>query len=66
MKQVLDVLRRGKLYAKMAKCEFAKTYLVYLVHIIGGGQQRIDPSKVEFIVNWPRPKKVMEVRSFLV
>ena len=26
---------------------------------------RIDPSKVESLVNWPTPKTVTEVRSFL-
>jgi len=49
----------------MSKCEFGKTSLVYLCHIIGGGELKIDPSKVDFIVNWPRPKTITEVRSFL-
>ena len=53
LKKVLDVLRKEKLYVKMAKCEFAKTSLVYLGHIIGGGHLRVDPAKVAVIVNWP-------------
>ena len=36
VKIFLDVLRKEKLYVKMSKCEFAKTSLVYLCHIIGG------------------------------
>ena len=47
----LDILRKEKLYVKMSKCEFAKTSLVYLGHIIGGGHLRVDPSKVVVIVN---------------
>ena len=39
--------------------------MVYLGHIVGGGELKIDPSKVEAIVNWPTPKSVTEVRSFL-
>ena len=39
--------------------------MVYLGHIVGGGTLRIDPSKVEAIVNWPTPKSITEVRSFL-
>ena len=34
-------------------------------HIVGGGELKIDPSKVEVIVNWPKPKSATEVRSFL-
>ena len=49
----------------MSKCEFGKTSLVYLGHIVGGGELRIDPYKVEAIVNWPTPKIVTKVRSFL-
>ena len=65
VKQVLDTLQREKLYIKLSKCEFGKTALVYLGHIIGGGQLKIDPSKVDVIVNWSEPKSVIEVRSFL-
>jgi hypothetical protein len=39
----------------MSKCEFGKTSLVYLGYIVGNGQLKIDPSKVEVIVNWPKP-----------
>jgi hypothetical protein len=31
-------LQREKLYVKFSKCEFGKTALVYLGHIVGGGQ----------------------------
>ena len=65
VKKVLDVLRKEKLYVKMSKCEFAKTSLVYLGHILGGGHLRVDPAKVAVIVNWPRPNTVTEIRSFL-
>ena len=65
VKRVLDVLKKEKLFLKMSKCEFRKTSLVYLGHIVGGGELRIDPSKVEAIVNWPTPKSITEARSFL-
>lgn len=49
----------------MSNCEFRKTSLVYLGNIVGGGELKIDPSKVDVIVNWPKPNNVIEVRRFL-
>eukprot|EP00253_Pinus_taeda_P008076 PITA_08076 len=65
VKQTLDVLDREKLYVKLSKCEFGKTSLNYLGHIVGGGELKIDPSKVVVIMNWPKPKSATEVRSLL-
>eukprot|EP00253_Pinus_taeda_P025300 PITA_25300 len=58
--KVLDVLKKEQLYLKMSKCEFGKTSLVYLGHIVGGGELKIDPSKVDVILNWRGPKIVTE------
>ena len=45
VKQVSDVLVREKLYLKMYKCEFGKTYLVYLGYIIGLVNLELVPLK---------------------
>ena len=51
----------------MSKCKkISKNYFVYLGHIVGGGELKIDPSMVEVIMNWPTPKTITEVRSFIV
>ena len=63
--QVLDTLQREKLYVKLSKCEFGKTALVYLGHIVREGQLKIDPSKIDVIVNWHEPKSVTEIHRFL-
>lgn len=34
-------------------------------HTVGGGELKIDPSKVVVIVNWPKPRSSIEVRIFL-
>ena len=65
VKQVFDVLQKEKLYLKLSKCEFGKTSLVYLGYIVGGGQLKIDSTKIDVIVKWRRPQNVTEVRSFL-
>eukprot|EP00253_Pinus_taeda_P024597 PITA_24597 len=41
VKQTLDVLEREKLYVKLSKCEFGKTSLNYLGHIVGGGLNKV-------------------------
>eukprot|EP00253_Pinus_taeda_P025207 PITA_25207 len=45
VKKTLDILKREKLYVKLSKCEFGKTSLNYLGHIVGGGELKIDPLK---------------------
>jgi hypothetical protein len=63
--KVLDTLQREKMYVKFSKCEFGKTILVYLGHIVGGGKLKMDPSKIDVIVNWPEPKSVSKIQIFL-
>jgi hypothetical protein len=65
VKTVLELLKKEKLYVKLSKCEFGKTSMVYLGYIVGNGQLKIDPTKVEVIVKWPKPTTATEVRSFL-
>ena len=58
MKEVFEVMRKHKLYAKMAKCEFEKQELEFLGHVVGAGGIKVDPKKVETVRNWPTPKEV--------
>ena len=51
LKKMLDVIKSENLYLKLSKCEFGKTSLIYLGHIVANGQLKIDPSKVEAIMN---------------
>ena len=65
VEKVFEVLQDGQLKLNGKKCEFGKDELVYLGFIVGKGQRRIDPGKVEVITKWPTPKTVTEVRSFM-
>ena len=65
LQTVLQILEREGLYAKLKKCEFNKAELLYLGHIIGRDGIKADPAKISCITDWPRPKNVHEVRSFL-
>ena len=63
--QVLEALKRQKLLENLKKCEFARQSLVYLGYVIGGGELKIDPSKMEAIMKWLVPTNITEVRSFI-
>ncbi|KZV28138.1 DNA/RNA polymerase superfamily protein [Dorcoceras hygrometricum] len=47
------------------KCEFWLQKVVFFGHIISGDGISVDPSKVEAVINWPRPTSVPEIRSFM-
>ena len=53
------------MFAKKSKCEFFKTQVHYLGHIISHERILMDPSKVEAILNWPHPKNLEELQIFL-
>lgn len=48
----------------LEKCDFMKEELVYLGFIISKGSLKMDPSKVEAILNWPTPRSVGDIISF--
>lgn len=62
---VLERLRQAKLYAKPSKCEFFKREVDFLGHRIGADGLKVMEDKVTAICQWPTPKKVSDVRSFL-
>ncbi|KAM0005913.1 putative nucleotidyltransferase, Ribonuclease H [Helianthus debilis subsp. tardiflorus] len=65
LREVLEVLRKEKLYAKFSKCAFWLREVQFLSHVINADGILVDPSKVEAITKWVPPKNPSEVRSFL-
>lgn len=65
IREVLDILRQNKLYAKESKCEWNRTEVTFLGHLVGADGIRMDPKKVEVILQWARPTTQSELRSFL-
>jgi hypothetical protein len=65
LSKVLSRLREYELYVKREKCEFAKAEIMFLGHLIGEGQVKMDPRKIQAIIEWTSPKSVPELRSFL-
>ena len=62
---VLQTLRENQLFAKLSKCDFWLKEVSFLGHIVSAEGIRVDPVKIEAIVNWKPPRNVTEVRSFL-
>jgi hypothetical protein len=62
---VLDILKGNDLKAKLSKCDFFKSEHTFLAHIVSAAGMQPDPSKVAVVSDWPVPKNVYEVRSFL-
>ena len=63
--EVLKRLRKAGLYAKLEKCEFCVPFLDFLGHRISSDGIFMDPKKVSTILEWPIPKNVKELQSFL-
>ena len=59
------MLRENTWYAKLSKCEFLKTSIHYLGHVISSKGVEMDQSKVNAIVRWPAPKTMEYLRIFL-
>jgi len=65
VKNVLKKLQEHGLYVKLSKCEFETNETTFLGHIISDKGISMDPSKVSAIMDWPTPKNVTEIQSFL-
>ena len=65
LKIVLQTLREKKLYAKLSKCDFWLKEVSFVGHIVFVEGIRVDPTKIEVVVNWKLPQSVTEVRTFL-
>ena len=65
LRGVFAKLDKAGLKLKPNKCEFFKTKITYLGHIISSKGIETDPKKVEAVKNWTVPKTVTDVRSFL-
>ena len=63
LKLALRTLQKEKLLINMIKCSFLKKELVYLGFVVSEEVLKMDPDKVQAIVNWPVPKNAYEVRS---
>jgi hypothetical protein len=65
VREVLRRLRQHGLYCRPDKCHFSTDTVEYLGFILSKDGLTMDPSKIRTILDWPEPKKVKDVQSFL-
>ncbi|GBG82951.1 hypothetical protein CBR_g36477 [Chara braunii] len=65
LRQILSKLRESNFKINPKKCEWAKTQVLYLGHVLDDDGIPPEDSKIPSIRDWPTPKKLTELRSFL-
>ena len=65
LRSILQKLKSAGLKLKPSKCDFFKRKITYLGHVVSEQGVETDPEKVKAVKDWPIPKTVTEVRSFL-
>ncbi|XP_012487954.1 uncharacterized protein LOC105801167 [Gossypium raimondii] len=61
LRVVLQVLKEKQLHAKLSECEFCHLEVVFLSHVVSAEGIRIDPKKVEGILDWKPPITVFKL-----
>ena len=65
LRTVFSRLRQAGLLMSPKKCSFFCREVKYLGHIVTESGVKTDPEKIKAISEWPQPKNVTELRSFL-
>ena len=65
VREVLRRLRKHHLYARADKCEFHAESVEYLGYILSRDGLTMAESKIKAILDWPEPRKVRDIQSFL-
>jgi RNase H-like domain found in reverse transcriptase/Reverse transcriptase (RNA-dependent DNA polymerase)/Integrase zinc binding domain/Integrase core domain/Chromo (CHRromatin Organisation MOdifier) domain len=65
VRQVLDRLRKARLYVKLSKCMFYTQEVDFLGYRVGIAGVSMDPRKVATIEEWQEPKSFHDIQVFL-
>src|SRR5271154_5169366 len=63
--KIMEALRAAELFCSIKKSNLFTTEKDFLGHHISAQGIEADNSKVERIINWPKPTKAKHVRAFL-
>ena len=65
VKEILSRLRKFNLFAKLEKCQFHKSSVEFLGYIVSSKGITMDPAKIKAVQDWPAPKNIKDIQSFL-
>ena len=65
LERVFQKLREHGLKVEPGKCQFFQDRVTYLGHVVSAEGVSTDPAKTEAVSQWPVPKTLRELRSFL-
>ncbi|GBM30021.1 Retrovirus-related Pol polyprotein from transposon 297 [Araneus ventricosus] len=65
LRKVFQRLQKSNLKLSPKKCRFFQKEVTYLGHVISAEGVKTDPGKIKAVVDWPRPDKIHDIRSFL-
>ncbi|KAL5548007.1 hypothetical protein UlMin_003238 [Ulmus minor] len=65
LRLVFNILKTNQLRIKLEKCQFGRQEVQYLGHVISQHGVTVDPTKIEAMLTWPKPKTLKAMRGFL-
>ena len=65
LERVFQKLREHGLKIEAEKCQFFQSHVKYLGHKVSAEGVATDPAKTEAVLQWPTPRMLKELRSFL-
>ena len=65
LSKVIECLRKADLKLHPKKCDLFKEKVSFLGHVVSSEGVATDPRKLESVLNWPVPKNLKQVRSFI-
>lgn len=65
LNKVFEALKKANLKVQLDKSEFLRKEVSFLGHVVNEEGVMPNPEKIEVIRNWPIPKTVKDIKSFL-
>jgi len=65
VRKILEILKENRVFCKPEKCHFDVDQVEYLGFVISSKGIAMDESKLTAVAEWPTPKRLRDVQSFL-